>query len=63
MADIGLDVASMREEYSSRPLTEKELGNDPVMAFERWLKDAVDANEPEPNAMTLATVDAEGVLL
>jgi pyridoxine/pyridoxamine 5'-phosphate oxidase len=62
MADIGLDVANMREEYSCRPLTEKDLGTDPIMAFERWLKDAVDANEPEPNAMTLATVDAEGVL-
>ena len=60
MADVGIDVASMRQEYSSRPLYEKDLGGDPIVAFEKWLKDAVNAKEPEPNAMTLATVDQDG---
>jgi pyridoxamine 5'-phosphate oxidase len=34
---------------------------DPLRQLERWIADAVDAGVGEPNAMTLATVDADGV--
>ncbi|MFR9726518.1 pyridoxine 5'-phosphate oxidase C-terminal domain-containing protein [Streptomyces sp. MS19] len=32
----------------------------PVELFAGWLREAVEAGEPEPHAMTLATVDADG---
>jgi pyridoxamine 5'-phosphate oxidase len=36
------------------------LPADPVEAFEEWFAAAVDAGVPEPHAMTLATVGADG---
>ena len=33
---------------------------DPLQQFERWLEQAIAAQVPEPNAMTLATVGADG---
>ncbi|UNK72020.1 pyridoxamine 5'-phosphate oxidase family protein [Microbacterium sp. H1-D42] len=37
------------------------LPADPVALFDAWLADAVALGVPEPHAMTLATVDADGV--
>lgn len=34
---------------------------DPVSLFTRWLQQAADAGVPEPHAMTLSTVDAQGM--
>lgn len=55
-----VDVAALRETYRRGELSESELDPDPVVQFDRWLADAVAADVPEPNAMTLATVDADG---
>jgi pyridoxamine 5'-phosphate oxidase len=44
----------------SRSLSEDMLADDPVEQFSGWLSDAVQAGLPEPNAMVLATVSAEG---
>lgn len=41
-------------------LSEADADADPMRFFTRWLRDAVDAGLPVPNAMTLATVSAEG---
>lgn len=41
-------------------LSEADADADPMRLFSRWLHDAVDAGLPVPNAMTLATVSAEG---
>jgi pyridoxamine 5'-phosphate oxidase len=37
-----------------------DLDGDPLVQLERWMADAAAAGEPEPAAMTLATVDAGG---
>lgn len=42
------------------PLLESSLLPDPLAQFEAWLADAVEVGMIEPNAMTLATVDADG---
>ncbi len=42
-------------------LSEEQAGADPLRLFGAWLEDAVRAGLPLPNAMTLATVSAEGV--
>jgi pyridoxamine 5'-phosphate oxidase len=51
----------MRREYPvSGPMAEADLAPDWVSQFSRWFADAVAAGLPEPNAMVLATADAEG---
>ena len=42
------------------PLTRAAAGADPLELFSRWLAQAEQAGAPLPNAMTLATVDAQG---
>lgn len=41
-------------------MSEAQADSDPMRQFESWLKDALDAQLPLPNAMTLATVAASG---
>jgi pyridoxamine 5'-phosphate oxidase len=49
-------LASMRESYLRGGLDEAEADRDPLVQFERWFGEAVEAGLKEPNAMTLATV-------
>ena len=53
--------ADLRVEYSLGQLDEADVARDPVEQFGRWFSDAREANVAEPNAMTLATVDAAGI--
>lgn len=55
-----LDLHSMRREYRRAELDESAVAADPFTQFERWFDDARRAEAPEPNAMLLATADAEG---
>ena len=48
-------IENLRQEYSSSSLTEKEVSKNPINQFEKWFKEALEANLNEPNAMTLAT--------
>ena len=50
----------LRTEYSRDRLEESDAGTDPLALFERWFDDAVQAAGRDPNAMSLATVDAHG---
>lgn len=52
------DLVALRREYEAGGLDEQHLADDWPTQFGRWLADAVAARLPEPNAMTLATVDA-----
>ncbi|MEM7481814.1 MAG: pyridoxamine 5'-phosphate oxidase [Acidobacteriota bacterium] len=53
------DLADLREEYDGE-LAVAEISADPLEQFERWFEAARSADLPDPNAMTLATVDAGG---
>ena len=53
-------LAAMRRDYASAGLAEADALADPIAQFERWFADARRAEVHEPNAMTLATVDAAG---
>ncbi|CAN5369216.1 pyridoxamine 5'-phosphate oxidase [soil metagenome] len=53
-------IAALRRDYSLAALDESAGGPEPLPLFERWLDEAASAHVPEPNAMTLATVDAAG---
>ena len=50
----------MRRDYSVEPLREADLAPTWTEQFDRWFADAVAAELPEPNAMVLATADADG---
>jgi pyridoxamine 5'-phosphate oxidase len=50
----------MRQEYEERGLRKADLLADPLEQFTRWFEEACRAPILEPNAMTLATVDADG---
>ena len=53
-------IADLRKNYERAELDEAAADSQPMVQFESWLKQAIDAQLPEPNAMTLATVAADG---
>lgn len=55
-----LDLQSLRTEYSKGGLEREDLHENPIEQFNRWMQQTVDAQLPDPNAMTIATVDASG---
>jgi pyridoxamine 5'-phosphate oxidase len=53
-------LATLRKSYERDELDEATCAEDPLRQFEIWLEQAIKAELPEPNAMTLATVAADG---
>ncbi|CAN5124120.1 pyridoxamine 5'-phosphate oxidase [soil metagenome] len=53
------ELARMRRDYGAAGLSEADLAGDWHVQLGRWLGDAVRADLAEPNAMVLATADAE----
>ena len=54
-----ISLADMRKSYQSAELLEDSAQNHPMRQFEQWLQEAIQAEVPEPNAMTLATVGSD----
>ena len=54
------DLQNMRKSYERDELGENEAADHPLRQFSSWMDEAVAARVPEPNAMTLATVGADG---
>ena len=55
-----MDIADLRKSYERDALDETASAANPLSQFERWFEQALAAKLPEPNAMTLATVAADG---
>jgi pyridoxamine 5'-phosphate oxidase len=53
-------IPNSAAEYSLAVLHRCDLNPDPIQQFDQWFKTAVGLNDPEPNAMTLATVASDG---
>ncbi len=53
-------LADLRKSYESGALDEDSAAHLPLRQFETWFEEALKAEVPEPNAMTLATVGADG---
>lgn len=49
-------LADLRKSYERAELNEDASHANPLLQFEQWFKEALSAQVPEPNAMTLATV-------
>jgi pyridoxamine-phosphate oxidase len=54
------DIANLRKEYASHTLDEHNVDADPIQQFDQWFNEALEAQLPEPNAMTLATATRNG---
>lgn len=55
-----MDLSDLREEYTQGGLVREQLPAQPLELFQLWFEQAQTAQLAEPNAMTLATVDAHG---
>ena len=53
------NVADLRKSYEKAELNEEASQADPLKQFDQWLHEAIRAELPEPNAMTLATISKE----
>ncbi|NRR29244.1 pyridoxamine 5'-phosphate oxidase [Oxalobacteraceae bacterium] len=56
----GAELASLRQDYSQATLMETDVLADPIAQFAKWFDEAIKAQVNEPNAMSVATVDAGG---
>jgi len=57
---MALDLHSLRTEYTKGGLERDNLHANPIEQFKRWMQQTIEAQLPDPNAMTIATVDANG---
>jgi pyridoxamine 5'-phosphate oxidase len=53
-------VAALRKDYGQDRLNESDVAADPFDQFNAWFEQALAAEVNEPNAMNVATVDADG---
>jgi len=53
-------IAQLRKNYTFGQLSEAEVSPNPLDLFQVWFNQAVKAECPEPNSMTLATADSAG---
>jgi len=53
------NIADLRKSYERAELNEEASHAAPLNQFRQWLDEAIAAQVPEPNAMTLATVDGD----
>ncbi|MFT7559668.1 MAG: pyridoxamine 5'-phosphate oxidase [Flavobacteriales bacterium] len=55
-----MDIDSIRREYLATGLNRENLDEDPIVQFQAWLQQSIDAGMRDPTAMTLATVSQDG---
>lgn len=55
-----MSIAGLRREYMGESLNESAVAADPFTQFQHWFDEVLRAELPTPNAMTLATVAADG---
>ena len=55
-----MKLQDFRREYLQGGLRRQQLNSDPILQFESWLQQAIDAQIEDPTAMVLATVNEQG---
>ncbi|RZI41488.1 pyridoxamine 5'-phosphate oxidase [Herbaspirillum sp. HC18] len=55
-----MSIADLRKDYSRASLTETDAHPNPIEQFSKWFGEALAAQVPEANAMTVSTATAEG---
>jgi pyridoxamine 5'-phosphate oxidase len=59
MSSTSGQISDLRKSYERAELSEEASHADPLQQFDQWLTEAIAAQVPEPNAMTLATVASD----
>jgi len=54
-------IADLRKEYKLQSLSKKDVSEDPVLQFQKWFGEALQAQIEEVNAMTVATASSDGI--
>ena len=57
---MDLKLEDFRREYTQGGLERDDLADNPLEQFDRWMQQTIKSGIPDPNAMTIATVDASG---
>jgi pyridoxamine 5'-phosphate oxidase len=57
---MDLHLEDFRREYTQGGLERDDLADNPLEQFDRWMQQTIATGIPDPNAMTVATVDASG---
>lgn len=60
MEDFKNYINNLRHDFSKENMDESSIDNNPIIQFEKWFKQAVNANALEPNAMVVSTVSEMG---
>ncbi|WP_194720905.1 pyridoxamine 5'-phosphate oxidase [Noviherbaspirillum malthae] len=55
-----MSIADLRKDYSRASLSEQDVFPNPIDQFSKWFAEALAAEVPEANAMSVSTVDANG---
>ncbi len=55
-------IEHIRNEYSGLELRKNDMLSNPIDQFSIWMNQAIECQVPEPTAMTLATINPEGVV-
>jgi pyridoxamine 5'-phosphate oxidase len=55
-----MSIADLRKDYCRASLTETDVLADPVAQFAKWFQEALAAEVPEANAMSVSTADRAG---
>lgn len=53
-----MNIADLRKSYEKAELSESASHADPLQQFDQWFQEVLKSDLPEPNAMTVATVDS-----
>lgn len=61
MTNISEHIAKIRADYQMATLNETEVGDAPLLFFQKWFSQAEEAGITEVNAMTLATANMWGM--
>ena len=55
-----LNLQNLRQDYRMASLSESDVAADPILQFQKWFSEAINAKLYEPNVMTFATADSDG---
>ncbi|MEA5139504.1 pyridoxamine 5'-phosphate oxidase [Arcicella rigui] len=55
-----INIAALRENYTKGSLDVEDVNASPLEQFKKWFHEAIESKLPEPNAMLVSTVSADG---
>lgn len=61
MEEVRNYINQVRRDFSYKKLDEKEVGDNPIAFFSRWIEEAIDSQILDPYAMCVSTVSQDGM--